>query len=84
MQGDDVSKICVDFLIIWCKPFCDVNVSIFTPSKLILPLIHQLHDFTLKSPTTTTKNGLKVVALSKFLYLMKVRLVEGKLCRITA
>ena len=33
MQEDDVSKICVRSLIIWCKQFCEVNVSIFAPSN---------------------------------------------------
>ena len=56
MQENDVSKICVGFLII----------SIFAPSKLFLSLMHQLHDFALKSPNTTTKNEIKVVFLSKF------------------
>ena len=66
MQENNVSKVCVGSLIIWCKPFCEVNVSIFAPSELVLSLIHQLHDFALKSPNATTKNELKVVALSKF------------------
>ena len=57
MQEDDVSKICVGSLIIWCKPFCEVNVSIFAPSKLVLSLMHQFHDFALKPPNTTTKKG---------------------------
>ena len=58
VQENNVSKICVYFLIIWCKPFCEANVSIFVPSKLVLLLMHQLHDFALKSSNTTTKNGL--------------------------
>ena len=29
MQENDVSKICVGSLIIWCKPFFEVNVLIF-------------------------------------------------------
>ena len=41
-------------------------MSIITPSKLVLSLMHQLHDFTLKSHNTKTKNGLQVVALSRF------------------
>ena len=66
MQEDDISKICLGSLIIWRKSFSMVNVSIFAPLKLVLSLMHQLHGFTLKSPNTTTKNGLKVVVLSIF------------------
>ena len=66
MQEDDVSKICVGSLIIWCKPLCDINVPIFAPSKLVLSVMHQLRNFLLKSPNITTKNGSKLVALSKF------------------
>ena len=66
MQEDDVSRICVGSLIIWCKPFCEINVSIFAPSRLILSIMHQLHNFALESSIAMTKNGLKVVALSKF------------------
>ena len=58
IQEDDVSRIRVCFLISWCKIFCEVNVSIFVPSKLVLLLMHQLHDFALKSSDTTIKNGL--------------------------
>ena len=36
MQENNVSKVCVGSLIIWCKPFCEVNVSIFAPSELVL------------------------------------------------
>ena len=56
MQEEDASKICVGLIImffIWCKPFCKVNVSIFAPSKLVLPLMHQLQDFALKSLNAT-------------------------------
>ena len=56
MPEDDVSKICVGFLIIWFKPFSEVNVAIF--SKLILSLMEQLHNVVLKLPNTKTKNGL--------------------------
>ena len=62
MQEVDVSKICVDSLIIWCE----VNVSIFDPSKLVLSLMHHLCDFVLKPPNTNAKNWLKLVALCKF------------------
>ena len=53
-------------LIIWCKPFCEINASVFAPSKLVLSVMDQLHDFALKSPKATAKNGLKVTLLSKF------------------
>ena len=67
MHKGDVPKVCVGSLVFWCKPSCEVNMSIFAPSKLVLPLIHQLCDFALKSSNTNTKNGLKsVVTLSKF------------------
>ena len=48
MQEDDVFKICVGSLIIWCKPFCKVNMSIFAPSKLVLSLMHQLQQRCIK------------------------------------
>ena len=39
MKENDASEICVGFLIIWCEPFCKVNVSIFAPLKLVLSLM---------------------------------------------
>ena len=48
MQEDDVFKICVGSLIIWCKSFCEVNVSIFAPSKLVLSLMYQLQQLCIK------------------------------------
>ena len=58
LREDDVSKTCACSLVIFCKAFCEVNVSIIAPSKLVLSLMHQLHDFVLKWPNRTTKNGL--------------------------
>ena len=66
MQENDISKICVGSLIIWCKRFREVNLSFFAPLKLVLSLMHQLHNSALKSPNTAIKNGFQVVALSKF------------------
>ena len=52
MQENDV------LVLIWCKSFCEANVSVFVPSKLVLSSMHQLHDLALKSPNRTTKNEL--------------------------
>ena len=41
MEEDKISNMCVGFLIIWCKPICEVSVSIFAPSMLVSSLNHQ-------------------------------------------
>ena len=58
VQENDVFKICAGSLIIWCKRFCEVNLSIFAPLNLVLSLMQQLHNSALKSPNTAVKNGL--------------------------
>ena len=50
VQENDVSKKCARSLIIWFKPFFEVNMSVFAPSKLVLSLMHQLYDCALRSP----------------------------------
>ena len=52
----------VGSLIIYCKLFCEVNLSIFAPSKLVFSLMYQLHDFALKSPIQRLKMDCKQLA----------------------
>ena len=59
MQENDISKICVGSLIIWCKRFHEVNLLFFAPLKLVLSLMHQLHNSALKSPNKQLKMGCK-------------------------
>lgn len=66
VQEDELSNMRVGFLIISCKPICEVGASIFTSSKLVLSLEHQLREFALRTPTTTTRNELQLATFSKF------------------
>ena len=71
IHEEEVSNICVGSLItlikdIICKPNCDDIFSIALPSLVIMSFLHQLLDFTIKSPRSTTKKGLFCTADSRF------------------
>ena len=67
IHEEELSKTCVDSLITCCRPNCHVTFSIIFPSKLHLAFfLYQFFNFALKSPITTTKNGLFWTKLSKF------------------
>ena len=38
VQVNELSNVCVEFFIIWCNPICEVSLSIFVLSKLVLSL----------------------------------------------
>ena len=63
---EEVSNICVSSLITWCKANCDDIFSIALPSLVVMPFLHQLLDFVLKSPRSTIKKGLFCTAESRF------------------
>ena len=54
IHQEEDSNIWVGSLIIWCNPNCDEMFSIALPS---MSFLHQLLDFALKLPRSTTRNG---------------------------
>ena len=66
MQEEESPIICVGSLIICCNPNVEVIPSILEPSYVVLSPLNQRFDLALKSPRTTVKKVLWVVAVSVF------------------
>ena len=66
IHEEEDSNIWVGSLIIWCKPNYHEIFSIALPSVVVMSFLHQLLDFALKSPRSTTRNGLFCTADSRF------------------
>ena len=58
IHEEEDPNICVGSLITWSKLNCDEILSVDLPSLMVNSLLHQLLDFALKSPKSTTKKGL--------------------------
>ena len=65
IHGED-PNICVGSLITYCRPDCCEIFPIALPFIVVVSFFHQLFDFALKSPRSTTKKGLFCTADSRF------------------
>ena len=66
IHKEEDSNIWVGSLIISCKPNCEEIFSIALHSVVAMSFLHQLPDFALKLPRSTTRNGLFCTAGSRF------------------
>ena len=71
--GEDDCNICLGSLITWCKPNCDEIFSIASPSIVVMSFLHQLLDFALNSPRSSTKKRLYCTADSKFSWRLSLK-----------
>ena len=75
MHEKELFKICVGSLISWCKLFCEVTVSIFLSSLLVISLFYQLLDLALNSPRATIKKWLFWARVSKSNYIKQYKII---------